>query len=196
MSTHSPLKWSRSVVSDSLRPPGLQPTRLLHPWDFPGKNTGVGCHFFLQGIFPTQGLNLDLPHCRQTLYCLSLAAKARQVQTQDLNPTGWISLISSPPLFLFLCFVQTSLPQVPHTHSHFSDFVHTVPPAGNTLFLLTPTSSWESIFCLSQPRPNSSSEPSLNIHSSLTLFSSVFKSSHTWNWHPKIENAVLLFHRS
>ena len=37
-------KWSCSVVSDSLRPHGLQPTRLLHPWDFPGKSTGVGCH--------------------------------------------------------------------------------------------------------------------------------------------------------
>ena len=35
-------KWSRSVVSDSVRPHGLQPTRLLHPWDFPGKSTGVG----------------------------------------------------------------------------------------------------------------------------------------------------------
>ena len=35
-------KWSRSVVSDSSRPHGLQPTRLLHPWDFPGKSTGVG----------------------------------------------------------------------------------------------------------------------------------------------------------
>ena len=35
-------------MSDSMRPHGLQPTRLLHPWDFPGKNTGVGCHFFLQ----------------------------------------------------------------------------------------------------------------------------------------------------
>ena len=44
-------KWSRSVVSNSLRPHGPQPTRLLHPWDFPGKNTGVGCHFLLQGIF-------------------------------------------------------------------------------------------------------------------------------------------------
>ena len=39
-----------SVVSDSVRPHGLQPTRLLHPWDSPGKNTGVGCHFLLQGI--------------------------------------------------------------------------------------------------------------------------------------------------
>ena len=40
-------KWSRSVVSDSLRPHELQPTRLLWPWDFPGKSTGVGCHRLL-----------------------------------------------------------------------------------------------------------------------------------------------------
>ena len=38
-----------------LGPQGLQPTRLLCPWDFPGKNTGVGCHFLLQGIFLAQG---------------------------------------------------------------------------------------------------------------------------------------------
>ena len=44
---------------------------LLCPWDFPGKSTGVGCHFLLQRIFPTQGSNPDLPHCRQTLYCLN-----------------------------------------------------------------------------------------------------------------------------
>ena len=37
-----------SVVSDSVWPHGLQPTRLLRPWDSPGKNTGVGCHFLLQ----------------------------------------------------------------------------------------------------------------------------------------------------
>ena len=40
--------------------PTLQPTRLLYPWDFPGKNTGVCCHFLLQGIFPNQGSNLHL----------------------------------------------------------------------------------------------------------------------------------------
>ena len=40
-------------------------------WDSPGKNTGVGCHALLQGIFPTQGLNLGLPHCRWILYRLS-----------------------------------------------------------------------------------------------------------------------------
>ena len=49
----------------------MEPTRLLHPWDFPGKSTGVGCHFLPQGIFLTQGSNPDLPHCSQTLYHLS-----------------------------------------------------------------------------------------------------------------------------
>ena len=46
---------SRLVVSDSLRPHGLKPTGLLCPRDSPGKNTGVGCHFLLQGIFLIQG---------------------------------------------------------------------------------------------------------------------------------------------
>ena len=68
---HEKWKWSHSVVSDSLRFRGLSPTRLLRPWGFPGKNSGVGCHFLLQGIFHTQGLNPGLPHCRQMLYPLS-----------------------------------------------------------------------------------------------------------------------------
>ena len=38
---------------------------LLHPWDFPGKSTGVGCHFLVQRIFQTQGSNPGLPHCKQ-----------------------------------------------------------------------------------------------------------------------------------
>ena len=49
-----------SGMCDSLQPPGLQPAKLLCPWNVPAKNTGVGCHFHLQGIFPTQGLNLHL----------------------------------------------------------------------------------------------------------------------------------------
>ena len=44
-------KWSCSVMSDSLWTHGLQPTRLLHPWDFPGKSTGVGCHRLLQYVY-------------------------------------------------------------------------------------------------------------------------------------------------
>ena len=47
-------------MSNSLRPDRLYPARLLCPWDSSGKNNGMGCHFFLQGIFPTQGLNLHL----------------------------------------------------------------------------------------------------------------------------------------
>ena len=48
---------SHSVMSDSLQPLRLQPSRLLCPLDYPNMNNGVGCHFFLQGIFPNQGLN-------------------------------------------------------------------------------------------------------------------------------------------
>ena len=47
-----------------LWPPGLSPTRFLCPWDFPGTDTGVDSHFLLQGIVPTQGLNLHLLHCQ------------------------------------------------------------------------------------------------------------------------------------
>ena len=59
---------SHSVMSDSSRPHGLQLSRLLCPWDSPGKNNGVGYHFLSQWTFPTQRLNPDLPHCRQILY--------------------------------------------------------------------------------------------------------------------------------
>ena len=55
-SDHSDCVLSHSTVSNSLRPQGLWPARLC-PWNFPRKNTGVGYHFLLQGIFPTQGLN-------------------------------------------------------------------------------------------------------------------------------------------
>ena len=59
---------SCSVMSDSLQPHGLQPARLLCPWDSPNKNTGVDCHSLLQRVFPTQGSNLGLLHRRQFLY--------------------------------------------------------------------------------------------------------------------------------
>ena len=62
---------SCSVMSDSSWPCWLYPTSLLCSWNSPGKNTGVGCHFLLQGIFPTQELNPGLPYCRQILYHLN-----------------------------------------------------------------------------------------------------------------------------
>ena len=55
-----------SVVYDSLWPHGL-----YSPWNSPGQNTVVGSLFLLQGIFPTQGSNPSLPHCRRILYQLS-----------------------------------------------------------------------------------------------------------------------------
>jgi len=57
---------SCSVMSDSLRPLGL-----YSPWNSLGQNTGMGSLSLLQGIFPTQGSNPGLPHCRQILYQLS-----------------------------------------------------------------------------------------------------------------------------
>ena len=60
-----------SGVSDSLWPHGLKPTWILCPWNFPDKNTGVSSQSLLQGIFLTQGSNVNLPLCRLVLYHLS-----------------------------------------------------------------------------------------------------------------------------
>ena len=75
--------FSHSVVVHSLGPHGLWPTRLLCPWDSPGKDTGVGCHSLLQGIFLTQGSKLHLLHW--------------QVGSMSLGPPGkpliWYPLV-------------------------------------------------------------------------------------------------------
>ena len=68
---------SQSVMSDSCEPMDCSlPGSSVHG-DSPGKNTGVGCHALLQGIFPTQGLNPGLLHWRQILYCLSHQGSSR-----------------------------------------------------------------------------------------------------------------------
>ena len=69
-----------SVKSDSLHPYGSQPSSLLCPWDSPGKNTGVGCHALLQGLFLTQGSNshlLRLLHCWRTFHCWAIQEAPR-----------------------------------------------------------------------------------------------------------------------
>ena len=96
-------KWSHSVVSDSLQPYGLQPTRILHPWDFPGKSPGVGCHFLLQGILQTQGSNPGLPHCRQLLYGLSHQGNPKQLASHCLMDHTTNNLI----LRVFIPFLQS-----------------------------------------------------------------------------------------
>ena len=63
---HESESESHSVMSNSLQPCGLQSL-----WNFPGQNTGVGSFSLLQGIFPTQGSNPSLPHCRWIPYQLS-----------------------------------------------------------------------------------------------------------------------------
>ena len=67
---------SRSVMSDSLGSPGLH-----SPWNSPGHYTEVGRLSLLQGIFPTQGLNPGLRHCRQILYRLNQGEASRQLGT-------------------------------------------------------------------------------------------------------------------
>ena len=67
------------------RPHGLQPARLLCPWDFPGQNTGVGRHALLQGIFLTQGSNSGLPHCRQILYHLRGVAVGWRLHREGIH---------------------------------------------------------------------------------------------------------------
>ena len=103
---------SRFIVSNSVQPYGLQPTRLLCPWDSPGKNTGVGCDALLQGIFPTQGLNPCLLHRLNWLAgSLPLAPpgkpitciKSESVVTQSC-PTLFNPMDCSPPGFSVVDF--------------------------------------------------------------------------------------------
>ena len=69
--------------------------------EFPGQNTGVGSHSLLQGIFPTQGMNPGLPHCRQILCQLSRQGSP--------NYERWFSIkghLKPPPAPVFSCFVS------------------------------------------------------------------------------------------
>ena len=77
---------SRSVMSDSLWPHGLD-----SPWNSPGQNTGVGSLSLLQGIFPTQGSNLRLPHCRRILYQLSHQGSPRILEWEAYCFSRWSS---------------------------------------------------------------------------------------------------------
>ena len=66
-------KWSWSVMSDSLRPHGLQPTRLLRPWDFAGKSTGVRFHHLLQPNFSSQSFStLDISNETEYIYSIQI----------------------------------------------------------------------------------------------------------------------------
>ena len=87
---------SRSVVSNCLQLHGLYPIRLLHPRDSLGKNTGVGNHFLIQGIFWTPGLNSGLLCCRQILYHLrhqeliNLINEVNETFVFFFKPVSWL----------------------------------------------------------------------------------------------------------
>ena len=89
---------SYSVGSNFLWPHGLWPTRLLCPWNFPSKNTGVCCHFLLQGIFPTQGWShVSCVSCvgRWILYCwVTWESTSCEELTHWKKPWSWERLRS------------------------------------------------------------------------------------------------------
>ena len=83
-------KWSHSVVSDSYRPHGLQPTRLLCPWDFPGKSTGVGCHCLLHKLLIARAfwnnLNDRCEKCSSGMSCI-----CQEKKSVHFSPWVWHS---------------------------------------------------------------------------------------------------------
>ena len=109
-----------------------QPTRLLCPWDSPGKNTGVGCHFLLQGNFLTQELNSGLPHCRQMLYWLSytrIFAIMMLVMVIYCKYCPLVVACSIPQFFLFFFLIFFSFIFISWrliTSQHCSGFGHTL----------------------------------------------------------------------
>ena len=126
-----------------MQPHGLWPTKLLCPWHFPGKNTGVGCHFLLQGTFLTQGSNLRLLHWQadslplsdlqfssvQSLSRVQLFATpwtpARQASLSIINSWSSLKLTSidsvMPSNHLILCCPLLLLPPIPPSIRIFSN---------------------------------------------------------------------------
>ena len=108
-------KWSCSVVSNSSRPHGLQPTRLFRPWDFPGKSTGVGCHCLLR---------------TRILECVNISSSRGYSQPRDRIHVSYIGrqqilyhwgtwevhfLLQNT---IFLMVFKTFAPSNTHTHTH------------------------------------------------------------------------------
>ena len=106
------LSKSCSVVSDSLWPHGL-----YSPWNSAGQNTGVGSLSLLQGIFPTQGSNPGLLHCRQILYQLSHKGSQKLDHKEGWAPRNW-------------CFWTVVLEKILENHLDSTE-IQPVSPKGN-----------------------------------------------------------------
>ena len=90
-----------------LRRYGLQHTRFLCLWGSPGKNTGLGCHFLLQGIFPTLESNLGLLQCRQIL---PTELQGKPFVTVAMYSIIWMYLIYQPCIDRNVCSISIMLP--------------------------------------------------------------------------------------
>ena len=144
-------KWSRSVVSDPQRPHGLQPTRLLLPWDFPGRSTGVGCHCLLPYcVIPSETPLLLLNWKNKKLGGRGKRACAPLLVT---NLFSWVQHLSSRQInFHFInifCFFSSLL---------WSDFI---PPWGvgfQAIYLRrvlkVPWIFWNGVFQINQHSKN------------------------------------------
>ena len=107
-------------MSDSLRPNELLPARLLCPWTFPGKNTGVGCHFLLQGIFLTQGSNpclLHLRHCQADSLPLSHLGSHSEVSAMSHWRDNSTNKCPPPSLGLHTQHSPDSMEITPHLNA-------------------------------------------------------------------------------
>ena len=109
------------VMCSALRPHRLQPSRFLCPWNFPGKNTGKGCHFLLQKIFPTQRLNLSV-----CVSCISWIG--RQI---PYHRTTWDSLVAQMARICWQCRRSKLYPWIRKKEkgmaSHFSILAWRIP---------------------------------------------------------------------
>ena len=125
------IKWSRSVVSDPQQPHGLQPTRLLHPWDFPGKSTGVGCHCLLLLLpFP----KISLPAF--SLFCTQFPEESFQKQVRSC-------------LFLLISHgaSATFIPKPLEPRVFCPSMIFLSPPTLSTVFTLPASGPLHCFFC-------------------------------------------------
>ena len=100
-------------MSDSLQPHGL-----YSPWNSPGQNTGEGSLSILRGIFPTQGMNPGLPHCRRVLYLLSLQGSSRILEwviyffSRSSRPRNWTEVSCIAGGFFFTSWATWGSPRI------------------------------------------------------------------------------------
>ena len=122
--------------------------------DSPGKNTGVGCHAHLQGIFPTQGSNPSLPHCRWILYCLSHREspfllqrdKKKCLVIKSVHCMFLITTQSDLTLLVSMLLTSCSLTRSWYTLTLYSPFLSALP----SLIVIYKLNTLFKMYCLSR----------------------------------------------